>query len=153
MRHHAATITLAITLATLLGACGQRAAPPAAAPPLRAASTPPASSDATESLWHLRAGLNVAALTCRGRSRTNVAPAYARMLGHHRALLASAYAAEQRRYGSSFDAHQTRLYNRFSNQRSPERFCAAAADLAQRAAAMDSPALASNARSLLSHIE
>ena len=43
MRHHAATITLAITLATLLGACGQRAAPPAATPPLRAASTPPAS--------------------------------------------------------------------------------------------------------------
>ncbi len=148
MHRRAATITLAVTLAALLLAgCGHPAAPP------RSAAAVPAGDASTESLWHLRAGLNVAALTCRGRSRANVAPAYARMLGHHRALLASAYAAEQRRYGSSFDAHQTRLYNRFSNQRSPERFCQAAADLAQRAAIMDSPALAANARTLLSHIE
>lgn len=112
-----------------------------------------ATAQPNESVWHLRAGLNVAALSCRGSGREKVAPAYSRLLSRHRGLLASSYALEQRRHGSGLDRHQTQLYNRFALQRSPERFCASAADVADQAVAMDSSALAKNAGSLLSRID
>jgi hypothetical protein len=126
--------------------------------PPRHASLPPipqapsALADPGEAVWHLRAGLNVAALSCKGRGRTPVSGLYSRFLGRHKALLSGAYAAEQRRYGKALDRHQTQLYNRFANQRSPAQFCAASASVAKRAAAMDSPALAANARRLLNEI-
>lgn len=112
-----------------------------------------AAGQPNESVWHLRAGLNVAALSCRGSGRERVAPAYSRLLSRHRGLLASSYALEQRRYGAGLDRHQTQLYNRFALQRSPERFCASASDVADQAVAMDSTALAKNAGSLLSRID
>ncbi|WP_296679201.1 hypothetical protein [Novosphingobium sp.] len=107
----------------------------------------------TEKLWHLRAGLNVAALYCRGNGRERVAPAYAKLLSRHKGLLASAYAAEQRSQGRGFDHHLTQVYNRFALQRSPKRFCAAAADVADEAAVMDSSTLARNAGTLLARID
>lgn len=125
---------------------GQRSAPSA---PMRVSSTP----EPGEELWHLRAGLNVAALSCRGRGRAAVAGAYSQVLSRHRALLAKAYAVEQRRHGKSLERHQTQLYNRFSNQRDPVKFCARSASVAKRAAAMNSPALAANARGLLGEID
>lgn len=83
-------------------------------PAVVAVPVPPRSPAMTmsdgENLWHLRAGLNVAALVCRGRGRPAVAPGYARVLIRHRALLSSAYAAEQGRHGSGTDRHLTRLY-------------------------------------------
>lgn len=108
---------------------------------------------AGEAVWHLRAGLNVAALTCRGRGRAPVAADYGRVLGRHRALLAAAYAAERQRYGAGFDRHETRTYNRFSNQRSPERFCSHAASVANRAAGLGSPELSRQAGALLGDLE
>lgn len=120
--------------------------------PAPAPAPRPAAVEASEAVWHLRAGLNVAALSCRGKGRTPVAGHYSRLLTRHKALLAQAYAGEQRRYGKGLDRHQTQLYNRFSNQRSPERFCTAAASVAKRAVALDSPGLAANARSLLGEI-
>lgn len=107
----------------------------------------------SENLWHLRAGLNVAALSCRGSGRESVAPAYSRLLSRHKGVLASSYALEQRRHGGGLDRHQTQLYNRFAFQRSPQRFCASASDVADRAAAMDSANLARNAGALLSEID
>ena len=141
-----ASLLLTMVIAAFsLGSCGtsQKASPRLAAAPI----SPP-----SEAVWHLRAGLNVAALSCRGRGRTPVAGAYARMLSRHRALLAQAYAAEQRRYGAGLDRHQTQLYNRFSNQASPERFCRDAAAVASRADAMDSDHLSANASRLLSEL-
>lgn len=111
-----------------------------------------ASVEPNEAVWHLRAGLNVAALSCRGRGRTPVSGQYARLLSRHKGLLAQAYAGEQRRYGAGLDRHQTQLYNRFSNQQNPTKFCAAAASVGARAATMDSPTLAARARSLLGEI-
>lgn len=107
----------------------------------------------SENLWHLRAGLNVAALSCRGSGRERVAPAYARLLSRHRSLLASSYSLEQQKHGGKMDRHLTQLYNRFSYQRSPETFCTQAAAVADRAVAMDSPTLARHAGSLLSEID
>ncbi|MFM5894414.1 MAG: hypothetical protein ACKOQM_08290 [Novosphingobium sp.] len=122
--------------------------PPSYAPP--SATVIPAQPDVA--LWHLRAGLNVAALTCRGRGRVPVQGPYGQLLVRHRSLLAAAYNAEQRRQGAQFDRSETRLYNRWSNQRHPEQFCRDAASVARRAAAMDSPTLAANAGNLLGEL-
>ena len=146
-----------------LGACGSNVPPPrqaSAAMRARPVSAPqqsraalpsvPASSHAA--LWRLRAGLNVAALSCR--NRTPVAPAYGRLLSRHRSLLAAAYQAEQRRLGvTAFDREQTRTYNRFANQRSPQDFCRSAAAIAGQAAAMPSTNLVPAARGLASQLE
>ncbi|MDE2435364.1 MAG: hypothetical protein KGM49_03795 [Sphingomonadales bacterium] len=107
---------------------------------------------ASENLWHLRAGLNVAALSCRGDGRDAVAPAYSRLLSRHRSLLASAYTAEHNRHRADLDRHLTTLYNRFSMQSDPGQFCSRAAGVAQEAGAMDSPTLARNAGTLLARI-
>jgi len=76
------------------------------------------------------------------------------MLSRHRALLAAAYKEEERRLGrAGFDRQQTRIYNRFANQRSPERFCQTASDLAKRANRMDSASLAPASRGMVSELE
>jgi hypothetical protein len=106
-----------------------------------------------EAVWHLRAGLNVAALSCRGGGRDKVAGAYSRLLTRHRTLLAAAYASEQRRYGGGLDRHLTQIYNRFALPRSPAEFCSTAADVASRAVAMDSAALSEQARQLLGELD
>ena len=125
--------------------------PAVVAPRVATAPAPPA--EPGEAVWHLRAGLNVAALSCRGKGRAAVAGHYSRVLARHKSLLAKAYAVEQRRHGKGLDRHQTQLYNRYSNQRNPAKFCASSASVAKRAATMDSPALASNARGLLREID
>lgn len=148
-------------VATAAGCSGPAQPPPQQARyslPLRHASLPPVPqrtavvANPGEAVWHLRAGLNVAALSCRGKGRVPVAGYYSRFLGRHKALLSEAYADEQRRHGKGLDRHQTQLYNRFANQRSPAQFCASSASVAKRAAAMDSPALAANAGRLLDEI-
>lgn len=123
--------------------CAATAAPPRAAP----------AAEPGEDVWHLRARPNGAALSCRGKGRTSVVSPYSQVLSRHKALLAKAYVVEQRRHGKGLDRHQTQFYNQFSNQRNPIQFCARSASVAKRAAAMDSPALAANARSLLGEID
>ena len=106
-----------------------------------------------EALWHLRAGLNVAALSCRGKGRKSVRGAYHRLLSKHRNALDRAYKGEQRRHGKSgLDRHQTQLYNRFARQRSPARFCKAASAIAGRANNMDSVRLAAASPKLLGEL-
>ena len=142
-----------IVTALLLNACAtKREAPRSAAAGSKHQPSGAHSSPPSEAVWHLRAGLNVAALSCRGRGRTSVVGAYSRMLDRHRILLAQSYAAEQRRHGASLDRHQTQLYNRFSNQRSPERFCRNAAAVASQVNAMDSSGLSASAPRLLNQL-
>lgn len=128
-------------------------APPARAPAPQARPVPIAAADANEAVWHLRAGLNVAALMCKGRGRVSVAGDYSRLLTRHRSLLSAAYAGEQKRHGSGLDRHQTRLYNRFSNQRDPAGFCRSASDVARRAVAMDLSTLARSAAGLVGALD
>lgn len=158
------TFTVSLAALALLAGCSSKPEPQVAArkplPPWpeapvakpAARPVPVAFADASEAVWHLRAGLNVAALICKGKGRTSVAGDYSRMLTRHRALLASAYAGEQKRHGSGLDRHQTRLYNRYSNQRDPVGFCRDAAGVAKRAVAMDSPTLARSANSLVGEL-
>lgn len=153
-----------LAVLALLAGCASRSEPqvaarkplppwpeaPVAKPPPRQA--PVALVDANEAIWQLRAGLNVAALICKGKGRTPVAGDYARLLTRHKGLFAAAHAAEQKRRGSQFDRHQTRLYNRYSNQRDPAGFCRDAARVAKRALAMDSPSLARSANGLVGEL-
>jgi hypothetical protein len=165
---HALTL---ITPALLLASCGQSAhkpqsiARPAATPkvaaPSRVADRPVASINRgltpAETLWHLRAGLNVAAISCRG-SRT-VAPAYNRMLGQHRAALAIAASSEQARFGAGAanvkqnDRHQTQLYNFFAGPRGQAGLCRSAASVLARINAMNGAQLNQAAPRALAEVE
>ena len=120
----------------------------------RAAATGSLPKGTSASVWKLRAGLNVAALSCKGRGRASVSGDYRRLLSRHRDLLAAAYKAEERRLGrAGFDRQQTKIYNRFANPRSPQRFCQTASDVAKRANRMDSNSLAPAARGMASELE
>ncbi len=146
---------VAAMAAAVAGCAGRNAAPASYAdhqPHAAVVASSSGPAEPSESLWHLRAGLNVAALSCRGQGRPPVAPAYARLLSRHRAILASSYAQEQQRYGSGLDRHQTQLYNRFAYGATTPRFCRSAAGVASRAVVMDSPTLARSARGLLSEL-
>lgn len=141
---------IAACAALLLSACSQKPERPRGRPapaPAAKAAMP------SEALWHVRIGLNVAALSCRGRGREPVAGAYRRVLSRHVSLLKAAHDAELKRHGvAGYDRYATRLYNRFANQRSAPRFCSAAAEVARRAAAMNSPAFAGEAPAMLNQL-
>jgi hypothetical protein len=98
-------------------------------------------ASAQEALWHVRAALNVAALSCARRpgGATTVAR-YNALLTQRKAVFATAYAAERARFGqAALDVHMTRLYNFFAQPPAQAAFCAAAAGVADRAVAV-SPA-------------
>lgn len=151
----AGTVVASLTLAS----CGHHSKPVAAVRPLPqpvvqapVASIPQARS--SETVWSLRAGLNVAALSCRGPGRQPVAVPYAQLLTRHDALLATAYLQEQGRQNpETFDRQQTRLYNTFANQASAPHFCQAAIAVAQRAIGLDSSGLAAEAPRLLAQLQ
>lgn len=102
--------------------------PPPAPTPINAGLSPAAT------LWHLRAGLNVAALACRGPDEAAVIAGYNALLADHAATLKAAeaaYAAEYQAAGGDwrdrYDDAMTRLYNFFGQARGRDAFCRAAA--------------------------
>jgi hypothetical protein len=152
---------LAFLLFPLLAGCATRsvdvatAVPPVApapapiAPPLPAGATPgmrvpvaladgsfPTPNQhlsAAATLWHLRAGLNVAALACPGVQGATITASYNALLRQEKAALAAAeasYAAEYRQGGGDwrdrYDDSMTRLYNFFSQTPARNGLCAAA---------------------------
>lgn len=147
-----------LIVAALLAGCASRPAPVALAPapaiaPVVVAEAPPAPTpinaglSAAATLWHLRAGLNVAALACRGPDEATVIARYNALLAHHGAELKAAeaaYAAEYQAGGGDwrdrYDDQMTRLYNFFGQARGREGFCqAAGATLAELDAVPDQP--------------
>lgn len=149
-----------LTLATALSGCsgGKPAAPIAVAPPPSPVVIPrpeaptgyasnfvtprdaagryvtPADGIApAEALWHVRAGLNVAALACR---QSDLAPAYNAMLSRFSAAFAAADGETKRLYRERFgaewqkqhDTAMTRLYNWYAQPFAHAGFCQAAAD-------------------------
>lgn len=162
-----ARLSLVMTAsAILLAGCGstasyhlpQTTAAPRPAP--KVASQVPASPsvrpavrgpvNGTLTLWHVRAGLNVAALSCR--STAGIERDYRKLLTRHKDVLKSSYAEAQRRTRGNFDTAQTKLYNRFASRFMDKRSCQAAAEVARETGAMDSATLVAVAPSLLSRI-
>jgi hypothetical protein len=95
-----------------------------------------------ESLWHMRAALNVAALGCRDADEGTTVAAYNQLIRNQGAALAAANDAVSARYKAQYgtgwqDARErdmTRLYNYFAQPTAQAGFCATAkAVLAQLA--------------------
>lgn len=100
---------------------------PPALTPINAGLSPAAA------LWHLRAGLNVAALACRGPEAEAIVSGYNALLAGHGPTLRAAeatYAAEYQAQGGDwrdrYDDAQTRLYNFWSQARGRAGLCEAA---------------------------
>lgn len=152
-----------------LASCSHRAPPPAAvaeapapAPPrpampalLAGIDAPPHAADGgydtinhgigpEQTAWHVRAALNVAAVSCRGANGSAITDAYNHMLKADAAPLGKANDAVKglyrARYGADWqaahDAYMTRLYNYFALPSAKAGFCAAAAEVAPQAAAV-----------------
>jgi hypothetical protein len=166
-------ILVTTLLVALLAGCVSRPAPlavaaaPIAPPPRLVADQQspapnPINAGLSEAatLWHLRAGLNVAALACRGPDEAALVAGYNALLARHAVPLKAAeaaYAAEYRAATAAgrdrYDDQMTRLYNHFGQARGRASFCAAArialieletvldpaADAGARLASLDQP--------------
>lgn len=120
--------------------------------------TPNRGLSAAGTLWHLRAALNVAALSCRGGEGEAIQTGYNAWLLHDRAALAAAasrYAAEYQGTPSAgdFDNAMTRLYNFWSQTPVRTAFCAAAATAMAQVSASDAATLPSLAPAALAALD
>ena len=111
-------------------------------------------------MWHLRAGLNVAALSCGGEQGAAIRAGYNRWLARAKAPLAQAargYAAEYhastRAGRDAFDDAMTRLYNFFAQTPPRAAFCTAAASTIADIATADAAALPSVAEARLATLD
>ena len=99
--------------------------------------TPNRSVSAAGAVWHLRAGLNVAALACRGPDEAVLVAGYNAMLQRHHDAFSRAYRAIQAEHGgaAAFDRAMTALYNYYALPPAQPGLCATAravlADIAQ----------------------
>lgn len=123
--------------------------PPPSGPPLIASMPPEMQTlhdglSDLERIWHLRAALNVAALSCgQAPGQGQLVTDYNQFLSRHRDVLNRAYAAKQARFKASegaqwqraLDTHMTRLYNYFAWPPAQPAFCPAASAEARTAAA------------------
>jgi hypothetical protein len=132
----AATLTLAACTTTQPAPPPSRPAPPQPLSPIHQNLAP------HETLWHVRAGLNVAALSCAGKVGPGIVTDYNAFLKAKQALLAEAYdqlSADYRGKGGNWqralDADMTRLYNHFASPTAQAAFCEAAAAEVKRAIA------------------
>lgn len=161
-----------LPLASLLALAACAAEPPAlqvtTAPPTPAAAKPPApvalsqihgSVSEAERVWHLRAALNVAALSCTSQKGPGIARNYNQLLARHARQLSDAYAVKVARYqkvaGKSWqramDQDMTRLYNHWAWPPAQQQFCDAADGIARRAASL--PPAEFNAYALAALVE
>ena len=163
--------TLSILGVTLLSGCASNPVkpvavrPPVPTPPavtaIRPAATINANLSGNEAVWHMRAALNVAALSCQTKKTYSVAPAYNRMLTRHKAVLAAANAAEvapfRARYGAKwagpYDTHATRLYNFFAMPTGQAQFCTTATQVLAKTNAITPDALVDYAPKALAQLE
>lgn len=140
-------IALATTI-LLLAACSTRTpAPPPT--PSRPAPAPAELSpihqnlDPLDTVWHIRAGLNVAALSCSQRVGPGIVTDYNAFLKVKKDLLAQAYEALSAQYRAkggnwqrALDTDMTKLYNHFASPTAQAGFCDAAAAEVKRAIAV-----------------
>ncbi len=163
--------TTPLLLLTVLAACahprlaGVAPVPPApvvvelppAPPPVSAINAGLSAAGAT---WHLRVGLNVAALACRGAEGDAIVARYNALLAARKSELAAAeaaLAAEYRAGGGDwqgrYDGAMTRLYNFFSAEPARVRFCAAATAVLADAEVMPPGALPAFAAARLPELD
>lgn len=143
---HTKPITAALIL-TLAACSTPRTQTPAPEPSRPAPAPAPLSPihqnlDPLETVWHVRAGLNVAALSCAQRVGPGIVTDYNAFLKAKKELLTQAYNAlsdEYRAKGGNWqralDTDMTKLYNHFASPDAQAGFCDAAAVEVKRAIA------------------
>ena len=100
-------------------------------------ATPNQGLGTTAALWHVRTGLNVAALGCRGANEATIIAQYNALLHDQKAALSEAHATLVAEHGEdSYDHAMTRLYNYWAQPAVQEEFCAAAANVLARSASV-----------------
>jgi hypothetical protein len=118
--------------------------------------TPNQGLSAAGAVWHLRAALNVAALSCPEPQRTTITDAYNAMLTSRKKELAAAQtrlAVEYRAQGGDFDNSMTSLYNFFAQLPARPGFCAAAARVMTSLAAVPANGLSGAAPDALAALD
>lgn len=118
-------------------------------------ATPNRSVSAAGAVWHLRAGLNVAALSCRGAEEAALIASYNALIQRHRTAFDQAYRALASEYGSvaAFDQAMTALYNYYALPPARLGLCAAAQAVLTDAAAVPAGELVSFAPTALARID
>lgn len=134
-------------LVLIMAGCAQRAdkAPPAAPIPVAPPMPPPGAGmhdglSTLKAVWHMRAAVNVAALSCGARDGRIVGN-YNQLLSRHKTVLAAAYATETdvaraahgAGYQRALDTHMTQLFNYFAWPPAQDAFCREAALVAAEA--------------------
>ncbi len=138
-----------LAVSMLLTACATtRPAPPAqpapAGPSVPALAPINRDLDSLQTVWHLRSGLNVAALSCTAHVGPGIVEDYNRLLKGQRPLLSRAYDSVLDRYRQdhggagqrALDSHMTRLYNHFAWPPAQPAFCAASSSVLKEALAL-----------------
>jgi hypothetical protein len=118
-------------------------------------ATPNRSVSAAGAIWHLRAGLNVAALGCRGLDEAALVAGYNRLLADHRAEFADAYRTLSREHAdaAAFDTAMTRLYNYYALPPAQAGLCDAARAVLTELATLPAGSLASQAPAALQRLD
>ncbi|MFQ3595195.1 MAG: hypothetical protein SNJ63_03680 [Sphingomonadaceae bacterium] len=125
------------------GPATETARPPEpAAPPALALSPIHRDLSPLETVWHVRAGLNVAALGCQALEGPGIVADYNAFLKRDAGVLKSAYDATVARYQGqggawqkALDTDMTRLYNHFSSPPVHVAYCDAAVAVLREALA------------------
>jgi hypothetical protein len=151
-----------IVAALLVAACAARTPAPPPARPAPAPTVSPIHQDLSplEAAWHVRAGLNVAALSCAGRVGQGIIADYNSFLASKKQVLAAAYEAKAQAYRAkggnwqrALDSHMTQLYNQFADPDAQAAFCFAAAAEVKRAIAEDPQAFTADAQEMLARMD
>jgi len=179
--HHVMVRWAAIVTFALIAGCGHKRPkpqePPPPPPPVAQEPVPPAGAarglsipepgpdgqfstinsgiSAQEEIWHIRAALNVAALSCRDDGA--LTRGYNQFLKDHKPLLATAYSAETTHFKSAglpaLDRHMTQLYNYFAQPPAQPGFCQAAKAEIDRAVSTSAANFPSYAPQALDRLE
>ena len=119
-------------------------------------ATPNRNLSGAASIWHLRSGLNVAALQCGTASSDQ----YNAMLRVHKTALATAFKSLEGEYRARggdwqdrFDDTMTRLYNYFAQPPAQRGFCEAAIPVLAEAATVAPDAFEGFARTAIARID
>lgn len=117
--------------------------------------TPNRTVSAAGAVWHLRAGLNVAALSCRGSQEAAMIAGYNALLQRYRTAFDQAYQGLSREHGNAaaFDGAMTRLYNYYALPPAQPGLCAAAQSVLADAALLTGNDLTSFAPGALARLE
>lgn len=117
--------------------------------------TPNRAVSAAGAVWHLRAGLNVAALSCRGPQETALVAAYNGMLQRHHGAFDQAYRTLSHEHGdaAAFDGAMTQLYNYYALPAAQPALCATAQQVLAEAALLPPDGLTAFAPGALARLE